>query len=383
MEKGRNDMKKLTIILTIALVAVLAPGVFAACGERFQENGVYAVNSANEEYGLWWYGPDGSDNTVMRASASLPLDYYDPSKPTVVYSHGLKMGEPLELLQPVQKAVSMVEREEGIDLTAEYGSYAKQLKDLGYNVAYFRWTKYAAFLQGNEQMIWMPNTNAAALSELKKDLPGVSLAGEFAREFVTSMRGYKGQPVYFIGHSFGAQMVTAAARTLYGMKDKGIITNANILPGRLLLADPYIPSYSMTGKADTIDLDFYGKDNAEVMAEVLAYLNSAGVASDLYCAMPMAYRMYGQDGSRPDIDETLKENTNYIVMTGLNEIYGTIGDIHNVARDWVWCEFLASAKGELGDDVYPIPTAAPSEASKYGQYSATSAFDFPKVTIVS
>ena len=381
MEEMRKAMKKLTTVLTIALVAVLALGVFAACGK--EDNRVFAVNSANEEYGLWWYGPDGSDDTVVRASATLSKDYYDPSKPTIIYSHGLKMGEPLELLQPVEKAVNMVKDKEGIDLTAEYGSYAKQLKDLGYNVGYFRWTKYAGFFTGNEQMIWMPQTSSSALIEIKKELPGVSLAGEFAREFVTSMRGYQGQPVYFMGHSFGAQMVTAAARTLYGMAEMGMLENTNILPGRLLLADPYIPGgsmYALSGTADTINLDLTGKDTADAMAESLAYLNQKGVASDLYCAMPTAYHLYGDN--RPEIDETLWENTNYIVMTELNELYGEIGDVHNVARDWVWCEFLASAKGELGDDVYPLPTADPSEAREYGKYSATSAFNFPDVTIV-
>ena len=152
------------------------------------------------------------------------------------------------------------------------------------------------------------------------------------------MRGYQGKPVYFIGHSFGAQMVTAAARTLYGMSESGMLANTNILPGRLLLADPYIPGgamYAMSGSADIIDLDFTGKDAADVMAESLVYLNQKGVASDLYCAMPVAYRMYG-DG-RPEIDEMLLENTNYIVMTKLNELYGDVGDVHNVARDWVWC----------------------------------------------
>ena len=375
-------MKKLATILTIVLAAVLALAVFVACGE--EDNRIFAVNSENEEYGLWWYGPDGSDDTAVRASAELSEDYYDPSKPTVVYSHGLKMNEPLELLKPVEKAVNMVKNGEGIDL-AEYGSYAKQLKDLGYNVAYFRWTKYAAFLTGNEQMIWMTQTNkSGTFAELKNDFAGASLAGEFAREFVTSMRGYQGQPVYFIGHSFGAQMVTAAARTLYGMNEKGMLNNDGILPGRLLLADPYIPGgslYALSGYADTIDLDLTDKDAAAAMAEALVYLSDAGVAADMYCAMPIAYRMYGED--RPEIDKALWENTNYIVMTGLNELYGEVGDVHNVARDWVWCEFLASAKGELGDDVYPLPTAAPSEASEFGKYSATSAFaDFPNVTIV-
>ena len=43
-------MKKLATILTITLAAVLALAVFAACGE--EDNRVFAVNSANEEYGL-------------------------------------------------------------------------------------------------------------------------------------------------------------------------------------------------------------------------------------------------------------------------------------------------------------------------------------------
>ena len=67
MEEMRKAMKKLTTVLTIALVAVLALGVFAACGK--EDNRVFAVNSANEEYGLWWYGPDGSDDTVLSPEA--------------------------------------------------------------------------------------------------------------------------------------------------------------------------------------------------------------------------------------------------------------------------------------------------------------------------
>lgn len=368
-------MSKFTVSVIVAVIAaMLALTLLTACGgETNNAPTEYEVNTDNSEYGLWWYGPDGSDDNVMRASADLPLDYYDPSKPTVVYSHGLKgASESLEPLAPVQ--ADWILSSEGIDIS---GSYAKQLKDLGYNVAYFRWHKYAVNLMGNEQMIWMTQTTNSALSALKADLPGVSLAGEFAREFITSMQDYQGKPVYFIGHSFGAQMVTAAAYTLYGMQDMGLIPDEGILPERLLLADPYIPYYTMAGETDITYESLAGKDNAEVVADALEYLSGKGVAADLYCAMQMAYRMYGD---RPEIDSQLKTNTNYIVMNGLKETYGEPGNIHNVARDWVWCEFIASASGEL-DGVYPQPVASAEQCSEFGEYSMTGGFDFSQMRI--
>lgn len=75
-------MKKLATILTITLAAVLALAVFAACGE--EDNRVFAVNSANEEYGLWWYGPDGSDDTVVRRRSCPRTITTRPSRPSYI-----------------------------------------------------------------------------------------------------------------------------------------------------------------------------------------------------------------------------------------------------------------------------------------------------------
>lgn len=375
----KNYPKTKTALLASALCAVIvaltvmSAVLLTGCVTPISE---YEVNTDNTKYGLWWYGPDGEDGEMLRASSELPLEYYDPSKPTVVYSHGWKTQGEDEPLTTVTSAL-ISSKEDGISVDVDY---AKALKDAGYNVAYFKWNAYAKQLFSMHRLIWSKNFTDSAVAAEKADLVDVSLAGEFAREFVTSMQDYEGAPVYFVGHSFGAQMVTAAAYTLYGMSAMGLLVSDAIMPQRIVLADPYIPSTGLSGELDITGESLSDKNCAQVFAQAVESMSGSGAAIDLYCGMAIAYKSYGSDEY---VDGVLTEKTNYVLMDGLTQTYGSVGDIHNVTRDWVLYALTEGLGGEkLAFSPNPAQTAEQA-GSAFGEYSMSGGFDLSDVSLTS
>ena len=382
------------------LVAMLALTVFVSCDDKKENNDPvsgaptendpvsvapteYDINTENTDYGLWWYDNDGEDGVIVRASADLPLEYYDPSKPTVVYSHGWKSKGEEEVLSTT---------EETIDKGIMSEDYAKALKRAGYNVAYFKWNEYARELLSLHELIWnadfAPDQDAAdKVITAKEALGDKSLAGEFAREFITSMQDYKGGDIYFVGHSFGCEMVVAAAYTLTKMNDEELLPSADLIPSRLILADPYIPGEkgvltsvdAFEGKMDGVDVDLSDRDCANVFADALKEMADKGVAfADIYCGMDMAFNAHGGDQG---VLEKLISGTRYILMKGLRSSYGSVGAIHNITRDWA---LMALVDGLRGEEMSfsPAPSMTADELPAAGSYTMMGGFIMSAVNIV-
>ena len=168
-----------------------------------------------------------------------------------------------------------------------------------------------------------------------KALNGHSFAGEFAREIATVMKNAVNTDLHFVGHSYGGQMVTAAAYTLAKMYAQGLVVNPACVPDRVSLADPYIPSEALGGYTKgTLDIigESYDAPLAQVTANAIAYLNSRGTFVDLYGGMSFIYENYAN--TLPDLKDTIKANTAYVTLDGLNAI-GTIDTQHVNARDYV------------------------------------------------
>ena len=337
-------MKKLfALFICIALIASCLT-VFAAC-----KSDVDMSLRSDTLYGLYWYGESADDS--MKSQENMPTEYYDPEKPTLIYSHGWKpAGETVETMRTLEKTVSKTNGASGkID-------YVEELKALGYNVAFWNWHEYAQNLDNLHNEIWTVKTVAEVSGKddnyvaAIEALDGRTFAGEFARSVCAVMKDATDQEVIFVGHSFGGEMVTAAAYTLYKLAESGVIANKNILPDRISLADPYIPSASLNGEMDITGEDVTGYV-AEAFADALEFINSKGGVIDLNGAMNgLTYNGYlaiKEAEVKESIDAKIKANTVYVIQKALTSAYGPVGDVHNVSRDYILTSFIEGKKGNM------------------------------------
>lgn len=337
-------MKKLfALFICIALIASCLT-VFAAC-----KSDVDMSLRSDTLYGLYWYGESADDS--MKSQENMPTEYYDPEKPTLIYSHGWKpAGETVETMRTLEKTVSKTNGASGkID-------YVEELKVLGYNVAFWNWHEYAQNLDNLHNEIWTVKTVAEVSGKddnyvaAVEALDGRTFAGEFARSVCAVMKDATDQEVIFVGHSFGGEMVTAAAYTLYKLAESGVIANKNILPDRISLADPYIPSASLNGEMDITGEDVTGYV-AEAFADALEFINSKGGVIDLNGAMNgltyNGYLVIKEAEVKESIDAKIKANTVYVIQKALTSAYGPVGDVHNVSRDYILTSFIEGKKGNM------------------------------------
>lgn len=351
-------MKKV-LALTLCLIILVSSVTFAvACvntGDKTIKEYDMSLRS-DTLYGLYWYGDSGELDDMKISQENMPVEYYDPDKPTLIYSHGWKTaGEEKETLSTLDKTYNKTNGASG-----NY-NYVKELKELGYNVAFWDWHEYARELNSLQNEIWTvmspetleeDNSNYYAAA---KALDGRSFAGEFVRSMYAVMKNSSDQDVILVGHSFGGQVVTSVAYTLYKLADEGVI-GKNMLPDRISLADPYIPGTAVYGKMDLIEENIDSQPTAQKTADAFEYLNSKGVAIDLNGAMKgwtydgyMTLTKIADAALREQVDTKIKANTIYIIQKALTSAYGVLGDIHVVSRDYVLTSFIEGKKGNLNN----------------------------------
>ena len=339
--------KKLSVILCAALVlSALCAALLTACNDKPNEPAVYTLDP-DRDFGLYWYNDEGEK---MLSEADMPVEFYDPEKPTVVYSHGWKMKPVPEELVTQQ---STVESTKGLSGERDY---AAELRAAGYNVGYFDWHLYAADLNYLDDEIWTVATetpdNDSNYAAAVKALNGHSFAGEFAREIATVMKNAVNTDLHFVGHSYGGQMVTAAAYTLAKMYDQGLVINPACVPDRVSLADPYITAGAIEGTMD-ITGESISTRVALIMADAIALLNSRGTFVDLYGAMSFIYESYAN--TLPDLKDTIKANTAYISLDGL---LGDMSTKHVNARDYVLTNLVDGIAGNITSLPFTVAVSA-------------------------
>ena len=201
-------------------------------------------------------------------------------------------------------------------------------------------------------------------------LDGRSFAGELVRSLNAVMKEAEDKEVVFIGHSFGGQMVTAAAYTIYKLADEGLLSNNNIVPDRVILADPYMTGAEVFGQMDLLDETIEEPPTALKAAEAFEYINSKGAVIDLYGAMKtMTYDAYKGMFAAPKelqsvIEQKIKENTVYVVQTALTDAYSTVGDVHVVSRDYVLTSYIEGKRGNM-DGCVPRTSMTADEMRQY------------------
>lgn len=324
-------MRKYKLTLSMIIVIVLLVVTFGACGKETPPLPPEPTMETDLSYdstsdvGLYWYGDDSKD--FIRSSQNVDIKYFDPSLPTVLYFHGWAIdaeeGQLVEKFWTTATSVSKC----GVDSV----DYVVELKELGYNVGAMSFLQYSKDLNALFGQIWVDFGD------------GHSIACLFAKELAAFASDYH-QRLVFMGHSYGTQSATATAYMLGKMYDDGVITNSDLIPDRISLADPYIGDIGVMSNMEILNSSIEnvgesigGRLPAELMADCFAYLNGKGAAIDVYCGMPFAYDSFATTNTtlRTSITAKIKANCVWTVLRGAQREYGSVGDIHVITRDWM------------------------------------------------
>lgn len=284
----------------------------------------------DSDIGLYFYAQDGS---YKRYTSDLSSDYFDKDKPTVVFFHGWM--------------TDVYAEDEICDNAA---TFAPRIIDDGYNFCSMDYCHHARDLINLFKFIWSDFNESH------------SVACRFAREYANCFKDYE-QDIRFVSHSYGAHSSVATAYLLSNMAKQGII-GKNCLPSRMTFADPYlgdilsqIPGYQMPTTIENINEPIGDRGMVEVFADCFEHLANEGIVLDVYAGMPFAYDQYLTDDAsrREAVQKQMFAVSTWTILTGLQEGYGVIGDIHMITLDWVFDSYFVDVKCE--DGVY-YPTAS-------------------------
>lgn len=345
-------MKKVLSFILVCIFTIGFMVTFSACGNTDDEKGqegeqpsVPAISyDATTDFGLYWYG-GATEEDYIRSSQNVSETYFDPNKPTVITFHGWNYaGENKKDYAKLMLSPAATNKAHIPNV-----NIADKLREQGYNVGQFNWCKYASSLGDLFERIWIDFNQEHSLAYL------------FACEYGVFFENYT-KEISFIGHSYGAQAAIATAYLANVMVEKNIIKNSACIPQRITLADPYIGDFAVQGNEkvknaviDYLDEEVNGRWPAQIFADKLEVLNKKGVVVDIYCGMPLAYDGFVLDNKelRAEVYKQIKSNCVWTVLKGMNEAYGTLGDIHTLTYDWT---LLSLFKVINKDGVY-FPTA--------------------------
>ena len=342
-------MKKLliAILLISSIVGVVA---FSACTDGYKSDDITLSYDVTTDYGVYWY----ADGEYVRSSENMALKYFDPSKPTFVYAHGWEPSKSNSSNGLVEDLVTHADTLSNCDV--QKVDYASLLKEQGYNVACLGWFDYASSLTALFKYIWVEFDGGYALSV------------RFAQELALVLGEDYQQQVKLMGHSYGAQVAVATTYQLTKFKEDGVISNSNIIPTRLTLADPYLGSPALIsgwkniaeGSIAYTNEPFNNREPKTLMADCIEYIvDKNDAAVDIYGGMIIAYDYYDYDGTDADF-EKLSENCACVKCNGLLKIHSTA--VHNITRDWLLISLVENIKlTDQNGDIAPTAAASDDE----------------------
>lgn len=217
----------------------------------------HPTNFTSLDYGVYWFkcgtcrgstkaSDEGAQSDGVKAGPGLSYDYFDPSKPTVIYVHGWARNSVKEHSRESMK--SPIDKSDLMDAW----------KQAGWNVGIFYWNAFSDDDWGAEprfaqqkidrgDITWSVSNgqgNSSFASSRVKDPASVL----FTQSVMDAMRDYKGPEFRIVGHSLGTQMAVMAT---YYLSQSG---QPHLVPRRVALLDPWISSPERAaGLGDLID----------------------------------------------------------------------------------------------------------------------------------
>ncbi len=208
--------------------------------------------------GLYWFT---DDETKVRNDSNPGLNFFDPSKPTVIFVHGRQANQ-----YPNNKyerfdyknhdCENAFEDENGnldleLDLVEIWRDKTKNFSQKSWNVGAYYWGEEASKEPvAIEKAIW---------------INGRPTAQGFYEDYKSAMTGYTGPEIRLVGHSMGNELVMATSELI--MDDKALRN-----PDRVALLDPF---YSNAWSSN-------GQTPGEMAVAVGGNLTSKNIALEFY-----------------------------------------------------------------------------------------------------
>jgi pimeloyl-ACP methyl ester carboxylesterase len=196
------------------------------------------------DYGLHWVST--TDNGVQIQSKAVEqdgavisqssADYYDDSKPTVIYFHGWQSG-----------SSEYNYRRENFTFADNGDSNSMaSWKNRGWNVGVFYWNQFADEdeVKDAEAKIWSANGPKGMRYFLNDGSSSTGLSpnksvGELASEQISAaLANNTSGNIRFAGHSLGNQLAVYAADLINDAVNTGSVSE-NVMPNRIALLDPF------------------------------------------------------------------------------------------------------------------------------------------------
>lgn len=356
---------------TLALIFLLAVALTATL---VHPTTVYAINDSRVgweegvfnrlDYGIYWY-QDGKDIPVKAGTAGVE---FDPTKPTIIFTHGMKINEGYNRRDLLSTWEGTYDRfDEG---NFPYSTqYFQKYIDMGYNVGHFYWNQIAEENIDGDPKIWSSDTPLGmryyvSTQSGKRVLgdptlnPTSSVSMLYAQAIINALGKNFSGTLQLAGHSMGGDLSLAVSENLLMMSERKEI-GTNLIPQRITLLDPYLSTNKVKGHIDHRGgEDANGRTIAELCSEAVVKLADYGVAIEGYGAGKAIYTMYATLGGNiyskatmSTLKERFGDNITWVHLDGLDKQYG-MTNTHNMVPDYYFLTlFQDSVTDNFGQTV--------------------------------
>lgn len=316
-----------TSIITLLFLFIFMAVPYSAYAANYDGNGTTLDAS------IYWFG---KNNVAQKFVSGQSNQYFDPSKPTVIYIHGWQKDSTTELYRESFNPSTM-DTDYGADVNS-----ADYWVNKGWNIGIFYWNQFSdeSEVKDAEAKIWS-TSGSEGMRWRKADgtyettnVPTVSAAQLFVNAYKEAMSSFSGSEIRLVGHSLGAQMVINSSKIISDEIDKGDM-QSKLLPNRVALLDPF---WSKSAKS-YLDDQWTGA----VSRTYVTALKNKGVAFEQYKTSNINDLLIG------DSNDGMKKLTDYSVMDAAFIPFTNQSSKHRYARDWYFYSFGFNAPSETKD----------------------------------
>ena len=307
----------LAAILVCAAVCLVAMWAMLPHDTALAYDSYYLEDSARWDegtftelnYGIYWY----DNESEIPKKYTNPNANFDPSKPTFLFTHGMKQGEGYhsrDLLSLCGYTDAQFEAAGYLTYEEETGynvQFYQRLLQEGYNVGQFYWSQIAEESIDGDVKIWCSQTDMGERYTVSNangdpriqyaDAPTTSVAVLYGESIKEALGADYNQILRIAGHSMGGQLSLATAQYLVLQQQSGALGNAHLVPERVSLLDPYLSMTPFDDEGLVVDSTGYaipeGSYTIDLVAKAMDDITAYGVAVDVYCGIEFVYRLYG------------------------------------------------------------------------------------------